>query len=118
VTSRVLLVRILLAAGLVLLAGGLLIGFLPRSAADVSCGSAFHGNGDALGADFGRAAAADSAGVRLGSVTAISDRCSDARSATRIPAIVLLVLGGAAAAAGLTAAAGKTAAEDQTPGVS
>lgn len=111
--------RVLLATGLVLLGGGLLVGLLPRSAGSVSCGSAFRPSGDALSADFGRAASADRSGVLLGSPTAVSDRCGDLRSAARLPAVALLVLGAAGVAGGMVAAAGATGRprEAQEPGV-
>jgi hypothetical protein len=79
--------RVLLLVGLALVVGGLLFGFLPRTVSGVSCGSAFVENRHA-------ANSADLLGAILGESTGIADRCSDVRSASRIPALVLLALGG------------------------
>lgn len=78
--------RVLLLVGLALVAGGLLFGFLPRSVSGENCGSAFVENRSVWTADVGNAMG--------GRSTNIADRCSDTRSSGRIPALVLLVLGG------------------------
>jgi hypothetical protein len=95
--------RVLLLVGLALFAGGLLFGFLPRTVSGVSCGSAFVENQHAPNV-------ADLTAVMLGRSTDIADRCSDVRSSGRIPAIVLLVLGG-----GLTVGSAFVGAEPGTP---
>jgi hypothetical protein len=78
--------RVLLLAGLALVAGGLLFGFLPRTVSGENCGSAFVANRNAWVADVGNAVG--------GRATDIGGRCSDARSSGRVPAFVLLALGG------------------------
>jgi hypothetical protein len=106
VTGGVLLVRVLFVVGLGLLAGGVLLGFLPRSAGGVDCGSAFRSSDAAAVADYGRAIDADRTGDDLDSLSPSADRCSDARSTTRGPAVVLITLGAAGVAAGLVVGAG------------
>lgn len=80
-------------AAFVLLAIGALVGFIPVSSTGVNCGSAFAKSGDAFSADYNRASMADSAGVRLDSLSATEDACGSLRSLVRIPAIVLLAGG-------------------------
>ena len=77
--------RVLITLGLVLFIGGIGLGFLPVSVGRVGCGSAFVGSDYAFEAD-----ASDE----------IEVRCDSARSANRIPAIILLVVGLGLAAAG------------------
>jgi len=78
--------RVLLLVGLALFAGGLLFGFLPRTVSGVSCGSAFVENRNAWVADVGNAIG--------GRATDVAGRCSDARSSGRVPAFMLLAVGG------------------------
>jgi hypothetical protein len=78
--------RTLLLVGLALVAGGLLLGFLPRSVSGVSCGSPFI----ASKAPF----VADLSDALFGRDRDIAGRCADARSAGQVPAILLLVVGG------------------------
>lgn len=91
-TTRHLTVRILLALGLVLLAGGLALGFMPRSALGVSCGSAYRGTSDAFVAD-----ATNSFWMQdrqaTGSVMKYSEACSSTRSGGRTQSVPLLVVG-------------------------
>jgi hypothetical protein len=70
-------------AGLVLLLAGLLLGFLPRSAQGVTCGSAFVASGKPYVSDL------------LGETRGARADCVDTRSGARTPAIVLLSVGGA-----------------------
>lgn len=105
-STRTLTARILIVAGLVLLAGGLILGFLPKTApgpfGPVSCGSAFRGSSDAAVTDF-QDTLGGGPSAPLGSAeTACAAKRSDART---LP-VVLLVLGGAALLSGVAAAAG------------
>jgi hypothetical protein len=104
VTTRALLARAVLAAGLALIAGGLLVGFLPRTASGVRCGSAFHGTSDAQTADYTTAIQADQAGLPAGPVTTAVDACNVARSQPRTVAVTLLILGAASTLAAAAAA--------------
>jgi hypothetical protein len=105
VSTRALLIRILLATGLVLLAGGLILGFLPKSAAGVSCGSAFHGTDAATVADYGSTLTGSLDVPPAGGYAAA---CDDARSSAKTAPIVLLVLGGAALVGAAVVAAPST----------
>jgi len=109
VSTRVLLARILIVGGLALFAGGLLLGLLPKTAAGpfgpVSCGSAFHGTGDAAVTDF-QDTLGGGVSAPLGSAEAA---CASARSDAKTAPIVLLVLGGAALLGGVAAATAKPA---------
>jgi hypothetical protein len=107
VTTRALLTRTLLAAGLALIAGGLLVGFLPHTAGGVRCGSAFHGTSDATEADYGTATQADQTGIPTGPVTTAVDACNAARSQPRTFAVTLLALGAASTLAAAAAATGR-----------
>jgi hypothetical protein len=111
VSTRALLIRILLAAGLVLLAGGLILGFLPKTAAGVSCGSAFHGTDAATVADYGSTLTGSLDAPPVGGYAAA---CADARSAAKTAPIVLLVLGGAALVSGIVLAASKNPTSETT----
>lgn len=98
------LARTLIVAGLALLAGGLILGFLPKTAAGpfgpVACGSAFHGTGDAASADFQDTLGAG-VSAPLGSAEAA---CAAARSNARTAPIVLMVLGSVGLLAGVAVA--------------
>lgn len=86
-------------AGIAVLAAGLLTGFLPLRAHGTSCGSAFVASDDATVADLSTAIRRDQQGLPVeGSGTGVSDSCDSMRSLVRIPAIVLLALGGGLAA--------------------
>lgn len=100
-TTRALTARILIVAGLALFAAGLVLGFLPKTAAGVNCGSAFHASTDAQVADFGATLTGSFAVPPLGGYAAA---CADARSGAKAPAVGLLVVGGVLAAAGGVAA--------------
>lgn len=92
-------------AGLALAAAGLVLGLIPQSTAGVSCGSAFHRTDKAETADLTAAILADNGGPQPG--PSVADRCDDATTSRRIPAIVLLVVGGVlAAGAGLAGTVG------------
>jgi hypothetical protein len=85
--------RVLITLGLVLFIGGIGLGFLPVSVGRVGCGSAF------VGSDY--ASEAELTNTMLGPASDETEvRCDSARSATRIPAIILLVVGLGLAAAG------------------
>lgn len=71
------------AVALALLAVGVVLGLVPRSAGGVNCGSALRSSGAATVADL--------IGEGGGDVRA---RCEDARSAMRAPTLGLLVGGG------------------------
>lgn len=89
--------RTLIWVGIVLLAAGLITGFVPVSTHGASCGSAFHGSRDATVADYSRAIEWDQRGLGVpadGSLSAVSDACDSLRSVVRIPALVLTVIGG------------------------
>jgi hypothetical protein len=75
--------RVLAVIGLALLAAGLTVGLLPRSAQGVTCGSVFVGRGNAFVSDL------------LGETRGAEAQCADERAAARLPAVGLLV-GGAA----------------------
>jgi hypothetical protein len=115
VSTRVLIARILAVSGLVLLAGGLILGLLPKTVpgafGSVSCGSAFHGNSDAAVTDF-----QDTLGggltAPLGSAEAA---CAAKRSDAKTVPVVLLVLGGAAVLGGVAAAASGSAKPERQP---
>jgi hypothetical protein len=85
----------MLIVGLALTLAGGLLGFLPRSAGGVSCGSAFVGSRAPAVADLTAAIEADSLGVALGDrIGEYATRCADRRSSARILAVVPLALGG------------------------
>ncbi|MBO0879703.1 MAG: hypothetical protein J2P17_04900 [Mycobacterium sp.] len=86
--------RVLSLVGVLLVVAGLVTGFMPVSAQGTNCGSAFHASRDAEIADLTNAMEADSAGVSLFNVGSTAEACSSLRSTVRIPAVVLLVLGG------------------------
>lgn len=81
-------VRLSALTAFVLLAVGLLVGFLPVHAAGVNCGSAFVAS-NGLGANE----IESELGLVPGAGDALS-ACSDARSGRLVPAVVFLVLGG------------------------
>lgn len=78
--------RVLLLVGLVLLAGGLLMGFLPRSAGGVSCGSPFAASNQS-------AYTRDLVNSMYGQRTDVAAQCAAARSSGQVPAIILSVAG-------------------------
>lgn len=80
--------------GFLVVVAGLITGFMPVSAQGTNCGSAFHASRDAETADLTHAMEADGAGVSLFDVSSTADACSSLRSTVRIPAVVLLMLGG------------------------
>ncbi|OPG13875.1 hypothetical protein [Microbispora sp. GKU 823] len=65
---------------LVLLAVGLVVGFMPVSYQGVNCGSAFAASGDALVSD-------------LTEGTRVASSCDDARGLLRLPAYALVGVG-------------------------
>lgn len=79
--------RILMIVGLCILGTGLLLGFLPVSSSGVGCGSAFISSNDAY-----RAELTVSMGG-LGPSGDVQGACDSIRQMTRIPAVVLIVLG-------------------------
>lgn len=105
-SARHLTVRILFALGLALLAGGLLLGFLPHSAPGaygslVACGSAFRGSDDAAVDDIQSTLQGGPASLGPSPLGSASSACSAARSNARAPAVVLLVLAAGLVLAGL-----------------
>lgn len=68
-------------AGFALVIAGTVLGFLPRTAAGASCGSAFLGSGEAAVTDL------------IGETSGAAAACGDARSTTRLPALILLPVG-------------------------
>ena len=67
--------------GFVLILAGAVVGFLPRTVQGVSCGSAFLDNGSAAITDL------------IGETRGAASACDDARSTTRLPALILLPIG-------------------------
>lgn len=110
-TAKVLTARILIALGLALLAGGLILGFLPKTAAGslgpVSCGSAFHGTGAATVDDYQATLSGGAADLSLSPLSSTSAACAAARSNAKTAPIVLLVLGGGLLVGGVVVAASK-----------
>lgn len=111
-TAKALTTRILIAAGLVLLGGGLLLGLLPKSAAGafgpVSCGSAFHGTDAATVDDYQATLSGGPADLGLSQLGSTSAACASARSDAKTAPIVLLVLGGAVLVGGVVVGVSKT----------
>jgi hypothetical protein len=71
-----------LSAGLLLILAGALLGWLPRSAARVDCGSPFSPSGQGLASDI------------VGETVGAQALCDDALSG-RLPAFTMLVVGSA-----------------------
>lgn len=91
--------RKLIWAGLVVLAAGVLAGFLPVRSHGTGCGSAFNASSDAGSADLDAAIRRDRAGLPPGESTGeVAESCDSLRSLVRIPAIVLVAVGGGLAA--------------------
>lgn len=103
-STRVLTARILIVSGLVLLAGGLILGLLPKTVpgvfGPVSCGSAFHGSDAAAVTDFQDTLGGGALSAPLGSAEAA---CATKRSDARTVPILLIVLGTGAVIGGVTA---------------
>lgn len=78
--------KVLSWVGLAVLAVGVLVGLIPVSSGGSSCGSAFFGSDDAYVSDL-----VDSFSGISGSS---AESCDGLRSVIRVPAIVLLVIGG------------------------
>lgn len=110
-TAKVLTTRILLALGLALLAGGLVLGFLPKTApgalGPVSCGSAFHGTGAATVDDYQATLSGGAADLGLSPLGSTSTACAVARSGAKTTPIALLVFGTGLLSAGIVVAASK-----------
>lgn len=101
-TTKTLTARILLALGFALFAGGLVLGFIPKTADGISCGSAFKASTDAAVADYGSTLTGSYTDPPLSGSYARD--CADTRTAAKAPAVTLLVIGGALIAAGAVTA--------------
>ena len=115
-STRALTAQLLIVGGLALLVGGLILGFMPKTAAGpfgpVACGSAFHGTDDAAVTDF-QDTLGGGATAPLGSA---SSACAAARSNAKTAPILLLILGAGALIGGaVTAAAKNPAAAERNP---
>jgi hypothetical protein len=79
--------RVLLIAGLCLLAGGVLLGFLPVSSSGVNCGSAFVASDDPFVTELRKLLGG------FGPDGDVQAACDSLRQTMRISALVLLVVG-------------------------
>jgi hypothetical protein len=110
-TAKVLTTRILIVLGLALLAAGLVLGLLPKTApgayGPVSCGSAFHGSSAARVDDYQATLSGGPAEVGLSPLGSTSSTCAAARSGAKTAPVVLLVLGAGLLVGGVVVAASK-----------
>jgi hypothetical protein len=110
-TTKALTTRILITLGLALLAGGLVLGLLPKTApgayGPVSCGSAFRGSSAATVDDYQATLSGGPADLGLSPLGSASSACAAARSSAKTAPVVLLVLGGGLLLGGIVVAASR-----------